>query len=47
MIRQGASMAQIAQVMRHHSQNSTAIYTKVAFEDLRAVARPWPTMGGA
>jgi integrase len=47
MIRQGASMAQIAQVMRHRSQNSTAIYAKVAFEDLRAVARPWPTMGGA
>lgn len=47
MIRQGASMTEIAQVLRHRSQDSTAIYAKVAFEDLRNVARPWPTAGGA
>ena len=46
MIRQGASMAQIAQVMRHRSEITTATYAKVAFEDLRAVARPWPIVGG-
>lgn len=46
MIRQGASMTQIAQVMRHRSEISTATYAKVAFEDLRAVARPWPIVGG-
>ncbi len=46
MIRQGASMTQIAQVMRHRSETTTAIYAKVAFEDLRAVARPWPIVGG-
>lgn len=46
MIRQGASMTQIAQVMRHRSEISTATYAKVAFEDLRAVARPWLTVGG-
>lgn len=46
MIRQGASMAQIAQVMRHRSELTTATYAKVAFEDLRAVARPWPIVGG-
>lgn len=46
MIRQGASMAQIAQVMRHRSEISTATYAKVAFEDLRAVARQWPIVGG-
>lgn len=46
MIRQGASMAQIAQVMRHRSELTTATYAKVAFEDLRAVARPWPIAGG-
>ncbi|KDR37640.1 tyrosine-type recombinase/integrase [Caballeronia glathei] len=47
MIRQGASMAEIAEVLRHRSQVSTAIYAKVAFEDLRGVARSWPTAGGA
>jgi integrase/recombinase XerD len=46
MIRHGASMAEIAEVLRHRSQDSTAIYAKVAFEDLRGVARPWPTTGG-
>lgn len=47
MIRHGASMAEIAEVLRHRSQDSTAIYAKVAFDDLRGVARPWPTTGGA
>lgn len=47
LIRQGASMAQIAQVMRHRSEDSTAIYAKVAFEDLRQVAKPWPMVGSA
>ena len=47
MIRHGASMAEIAEVLRHRSQVSTAIYAKVAFEDLRGVARSWPTAGGA
>lgn len=46
MIRQGASMAQIAEVLRHRSQNTTAIYAKVAFESLRCIARPWPVAGG-
>lgn len=47
MVRHGASMAEIAEVLRHRSQDSTAIYAKVAFEDLRSEARPWPTTGGA
>lgn len=47
MIRHGASMAEIAEVMRHRSQNTTAIYAKVSFEALRGVARAWPTTGGA
>ena len=46
MIRQGASMAEIAEVLRHRSQDSTAIYAKVSFEALRGVARAWPTTGG-
>lgn len=47
MIRHGASMAQIAEVLRHRSQNTTATYAKVSFEALRGVARPWPATGGA
>lgn len=46
MIRHGASMAEIAEVLRHRSQSTTAIYAKVSFEALRTVARPWPAVGG-
>jgi site-specific recombinase XerD len=46
MIRHGASIAEIAEVLRHRSQTTTAIYAKVSFEALRAVARPWPVSGG-
>ncbi len=47
MIRHGASMSEIAEVLRHRSQNTTAIYAQVSFEALRAVALPWPATGGA
>lgn len=47
MIRHGASMAEISEVLRHRSQSTTAIYAKVDFEALRGVARPWPGTGGA
>ena len=46
MIRHGASIAEISEVLRHRSQSSTAIYAKVDFESLRGVARPWPGKGG-
>ena len=47
MIRHGASIAEIAEVLRHRSQSTTAIYAKVSFEALRTAARPWPLAGGA
>jgi len=47
MIRQGASLPEIAEVLRHRSQMTTSGYTQVAFEALREVAQPWPTRGGA
>jgi site-specific recombinase XerD len=47
MIRRGASIAEISEILRHRSQNSTAIYAKVDFEALRGVARCWPGRGGA
>ncbi len=46
MIRHGASIAEISEILRHRSQTSTLIYAKVDFETLRGVARPWPGEGG-
>jgi integrase/recombinase XerD len=46
MIRHGASLTEIAEVLRHRSQTTTALYAKVSFEALRPVARPWPLAGG-
>jgi site-specific recombinase XerD len=47
MIRHGASLSEIAEVLRHRSQMTTSGYTQVAFEALREVAQPWPAGGGA
>lgn len=47
MIRAGATMTEIAEVLRHQSPSSSAIYAKVDFEDLRELAQPWPIAGGA
>jgi integrase/recombinase XerD len=46
MIRHGASIPEIAEVLRHRAQSSTMIYAKVSLEALRKVARPWPASGG-
>lgn len=47
LIRRGASLSEIGQVLRHRSPNTTEIYAKLDFEDLRDVAMPWPCAGGA
>ena len=46
MIRHGASMPEIAELLRHRSQTTTAGYAQVSFEALRSVALPWPVAGG-
>jgi integrase/recombinase XerD len=46
MIRQGASLSEISEVLRHRSPMTTSTYAQVAFEALREVAQPWPTKGG-
>jgi len=43
MLRRGASLAEIGEVLRHREQKTTAIYAKVDRTALRALARPWPT----
>ena len=46
MLRLGASMAEIGQILRHRVPNTTEIYAKVDIEGLRSLARPWPVRGG-
>ena len=46
MIRHGASMPEISEVLRHRTQTTTAIYAQVSFGALRTVALAWPAVGG-
>ena len=45
MLRQGASLTEIAQVLRHRHVDTTAIYAKVDRDQLRSIAQPWPVDG--
>jgi len=42
MLRQGASLQEIAGVLRHRSTATTEIYAKVDVATLRQIAQPWP-----
>jgi site-specific recombinase XerD len=42
MLRSGASLAEIGEVLRHQSPNTTTIYAKVDLDGLRMLAQPWP-----
>lgn len=42
MLRAGASLPEIGQVLRHRHMSTTAIYAKTDREALREIARPWP-----
>jgi site-specific recombinase XerD len=42
MLRGGASLAEIGQILRHQRLNTTQIYAKVDLSALRALAQPWP-----
>jgi len=44
MIRAGASLAEISQVLRHRSTTTTQLYAKVELEALHGVALPWPSV---
>ncbi|MGH3755811.1 MAG: tyrosine-type recombinase/integrase [Pseudonocardiaceae bacterium] len=46
MLQAGASLPEIGQILRHREQKTTAIYAKVDYTALRALARPWPTPAG-
>ena len=42
MLRQGASLAEIGELLRHRSPQTTTIYAKVDIAALRTLALPWP-----
>jgi site-specific recombinase XerD len=46
MLRHGASLSEIGLVLRHRTLQTTEIYAKVDIAGLRALAQPWPEMGG-
>lgn len=42
MLRRGATLVAVSQVLRHRDLATTAIYAKVDLGTLRSVAQPWP-----
>lgn len=42
MLRRGATLVEVSQVLRHRDLATTAIYAKVDLGNLRRVAQPWP-----
>ena len=42
LLRAGASLPEIGQILRHRRTETTAIYAKVDRNTLRLIARPWP-----
>ena len=45
LIRQGASLPEVSDMLRHRSRASTMIYAKLDIEGLRSIAQPWPVSG--
>jgi site-specific recombinase XerD len=45
LLRQGGSLDEIGELLRHQSPNTTAIYAKVDVTALHALALPWPGGG--
>ena len=42
MLREGATMSEIAEILRHRSPATTEIYAKVDLKSLREITMPWP-----
>lgn len=42
LLRKGATLTEIGQVLRHKNPNTTRLYTKIDLDALRKVALPWP-----
>jgi integrase/recombinase XerD len=46
LVRQGASLTEVGDMLRHRSRASTMIYAKLDIEGLRSIAQSWPIAGG-
>jgi site-specific recombinase XerD len=46
LVRQGASLTEVGDMLRHRSRASTLIYAKLDIDGLRSLAQPWPAEGG-
>ena len=42
LLRRGASLEEIGQLLRHNQPTTTQIYAKVDIASLRGIALPWP-----
>lgn len=42
LVQKGASLKEVADLLRHRDLNSAAVYAHVDLPNLRALARPWP-----
>jgi len=43
LVQQGASLKEVADVLRHQDLNSASVYAHVDLPNLRPLAQPWPT----
>lgn len=46
LVRRGASLEEIADMLRHRSRASTMLYARLDVDGLRSIAQPWPVAGG-
>ena len=42
MLRHGASLSEIGELLGHRSPETTKIYTEIDLDALRTLALPWP-----
>jgi site-specific recombinase XerD len=42
LVRSGASLKEVADVLGHKHLNTTTLYARVDLDRLRTVAQPWP-----
>jgi len=47
LVRRGASLEEIGDMLRHRSRSTTMIYAKLDVDGLRTIAQSWPVAGGA
>jgi site-specific recombinase XerD len=46
LVRRGASLDEIGDMLRHRSRTATMSYARLDIDGLRSIAQPWPVAGG-